>query len=203
MKIFPLLFACLTAWTMITRAQNIPRNGIPYEMRGVLISSEKFAKVLFFVNKTLIDDYRREHRRNLIECRVMEVGKDGRILCQAGDRVILVRGVHLSRPIADGDVLDLSLKATGETFSYITVAGSKSTVHVLEASHEPNPMTMEEFVENLKAGETYPMTTGERDTPCVACAGTGQGNMKAGNVRCPTCGGSGRMDGPVYYRVYW
>jgi len=203
MKTLLLLFVSLAIGTIDTPAQIIPRNGIPYEMRDVEISSEKFAKVLFFVNKTLSDDFRRQHLQNLIECRVMDIGKDGQILCRAGDRVILVRGVHLSRPIADGDVLKLSLKATGETFSYTTVLGAESTVHVLEATHEPDPMNAEEFVAKLKAGETFPMTTGERNTPCVACRGTGQGDMKSGNVRCPTCWGSGRVDGPVYYRIYW
>jgi hypothetical protein len=193
--VFPvLLFAEPGGWNGKT---------IPYSIRDIDPGSARLQKILMHVNATRSVLFLRDAKKLSLPFRIIQSIKDEGYLCSVDGRSVLLRDIPADRAFADGDTLTLPVKATGETFSYVNTRGSKSTVHVLSVLREPDPITEEELIARLKAGEKFVMTTGEKNTACFYCNGSGKGDMKKGHIRCPDCYGGGITHDPVFFRVVW
>ena len=94
----------------------------------------------------------------------------------------------------DGEkVKDLSVVLTKEIETYATAVGSMKSVRVYkEALNERNIFSREEFVEKLRAGETWVIRSYLAEE-CFPCKGTGRLNQFNGGGRCDKCKGKGDL----------
>lgn len=176
---------------------------IPYSIRDIEPGSARLQKIMMHVNATRSVLFLRDAKKHSLPFRIIQSIKGKGYLCSVDGRSVLLRDIPADRAIADGDTYTLAVKATGETYSYVNTRGSNSTVHVLSVLREPDALTEDELIARVKAGEKLVMTTGEKNTPCFHCNGSGKGDMKKGHVRCPDCYGGGITHEPVFFRLVW
>lgn len=95
-----------------------------------------------------------------------------------------------SARLADGAKFLKPIEETPKTFEYTTTLGAKATVRVCRIAgtgEEFAPLTMDQFVARLRAGETWSLTVTQVTTPCGFCRGAKVVNGAA----CPKCEGKG------------
>lgn len=204
MKTFASLLICI-AFPVLLSAELGGWNGktIPYSIRDIEPGSARLQKILMHVNATRSVLFLRDSKEHSLTFRIIQSIKDEGYLCSVDGRSVLLRDIPSDRAIADGDTYTLAVKATGETYSYINTRCSNSTVHVLSALLEPDALTEDELIARVKAGEKFVMTTGEKNTACFYCKGSGKGDMKKGHIRCPDCYGGGITHDPVFFQLVW
>lgn len=95
-----------------------------------------------------------------------------------------------SNRLADGEKFLKPIEETPETFEYTTTLGAKATVRVCRIAGTGNqhaPLTMEQFVARLRAGETFTLTVTQVTTVCDFCRGAKVIN----GGECRKCEGKG------------
>lgn len=92
--------------------------------------------------------------------------------------------------LADGEKFLKPIEATAGTFEYTNTLGAKATVKVCRIAgtgEEYAPLTMEQFIARLRAGETFPLTVTQVTTVCDFCRGAKVIN----GGECRKCEGKG------------
>jgi hypothetical protein len=95
-----------------------------------------------------------------------------------------------SARVADGEKFLKPIEEAPETFEYTTALGAKATVRVCRIAgtgSQHAPLTMEQFVALLRAGETFPLTVTQVTTVCDFCRGAKVIN----GGECRKCEGKG------------
>ena len=95
-----------------------------------------------------------------------------------------------SKTLTDGEKFLKSIEETEEAYQYTTTLGAKATVKVCRLAgtgDEYTPLTMEQFVTLLKAGETWDVTVTQITKACGFCGGAKTVN----GAKCPQCKGVG------------
>lgn len=95
-----------------------------------------------------------------------------------------------SKPLADGEKFLKVIEETGETFQYMNTLGAKATVKVCRLAgtgSEYAPLSMEDFVTRLKAGETWTVNVTQVTNACGFCRGAKVVN----GATCRQCKGIG------------
>jgi hypothetical protein len=109
--------------------------------------------------------------------------------------------------LADGQQLALaSLEDTGHVYSYISVAGAKTTVRVMTGLLECLPLSYDQFRQALSKGQTFDVLL-PRNVTCQACEGRGvvardhNDRGKIGTPYCQTCKGRKEHTARVLHRI--
>lgn len=97
--------------------------------------------------------------------------------------------------VADGEVLKgISVVESDEVFEYTTAAGAKASVRILkpEARKAEEPLTREQWIARLKAGETWVLPAFSV-ADCRDCFGKGKLGSLQNNATCTSCEGVGTV----------
>lgn len=115
----------------------------------------------------------------------------GSSIVPAGDwEIIRLDLPKNSNRLADGEKFLKPIEATAGTFEYTNTLGAKATVKVCRIAgtgDEYAPLSMEQFVTRLRAGETWSLTVTQVTTQCGFCRGAKVIN----GGECRKCEGKG------------
>jgi hypothetical protein len=109
--------------------------------------------------------------------------------------------------MADGQRIVLArLSDTGQTFSYTTVMGAKSTVRLMLGWLDSMPISYDDFCRALSRGQAFDVLQ-ERSVQCHACRGKGtrpktyEERGRIGTPMCQTCRGKKVLKTRVLHRI--
>ena len=95
--------------------------------------------------------------------------------------------------VADDEVLELNIAATGRTREYRTVLGATKTVREITDDVSTPKLTQEDFVAALKQGKKWTLK-GFHKEKCPNCLGSGHIGFSVQKLDCPMCKGTGEID---------
>ena len=140
-------------------------------------------------------------RDSSVEVEILQHVEGKGYLASDGKTTVLIETTETR--YADGDKVNASIEAAGETYAYTTVMGAKKTVHVVRPLSMPDLPDLVMFVQQLKSGKTFTIIQGEREERCENCGGFGKGRMVNGRYEPCSCRDVGIWKRPNYYTITW
>lgn len=182
-------------------------SALDYPMKDIPKSDPRFQAVFLAVLKEV------EKSSAVLRAETITITQTidkGRLLARLGGQQILI--LSPDEEFADGEKIKRVAIPTTELFEYVDTqkAPRKIRIYKLSASDLPIPvsplMTDSEFIDQLRMGETYVISKGSVEKPCVTCGGWGK--LKADRVGgekpiCRECKGVGKFILPQEIRVKW
>ncbi len=178
-----------------------------YPVRAIPIESEKFRAIF----ATVAAEQRAaiERAREKMRVKIVQNIENQRYLARLGEQLIAVDFAS-DRKVADDTWLEAQIEDTGKIYEYLAVLGNKKSVHLYREMQEPHMMSVTEFVERLKKGESFLVRIAGKQKSCGVCKGTGNiGETSSTNgksrseSRCMNCSGSGWIYPSSLFRVLW
>jgi hypothetical protein len=178
-----------------------------YPVRAIPIESEKFKTIFATVAAEQMAAVARVRQK--MRVKIVQNIEHQRYLARLGEQLIAVDLVT-DRKFVDDTWIEAQIEDTGEIYEYLAVLGNKKSIHLYREMQEPHMMTVTEFVERLKKGESFLVRIAGKQKSCGVCAGTGKiGEASSTNVksrsesRCMNCSGSGWIYPASLFRVLW
>ncbi|MDF1862512.1 MAG: hypothetical protein P1U87_20005 [Verrucomicrobiales bacterium] len=171
---------------------------IPYPVKEIDPTSEKFDRVYQLVSKQLYEDALA--KMDVYNVHVLQTIEPGfyRVLIGETSYAMKIPG----KPIADDEIVELPAVETDEVYQYTTVLGATATIKVATVPDLPEKLTKDQFHVNLSNGKTYLVQIGTMKINCTRCGGFGM-TSSINKTKCKNCAGEGHFIKPKMFRVQW
>ena len=192
-------------------ATRLVPNPVFYHMKDIDSKSERFdtiyREVRDLVHKSELQKLEREKERQK-PVKILQTLSPGFYRVSVDGSYYAMK-IPSESSFADDEIVKLHFVVTENVYTYTTVLGANATLKIAEAVEEeptpPTPITSDEFIGRLRAGETFAVRKGDTEIKCKQCNGFGypMTGLRGGRPDCSECRGDGKFIAPRFILILW